>query len=89
MAAAKDLGPGQLLAKYGVVCYQRRRIVGYPAYIFEALGITSAWGLYGMQPGIEQEVKYRKAYFLKVCQLFLSPIFIIKLFFILDCKGSN
>ena len=29
----------------GVVCYQQRRIVTYSAYIFKALGVTSAWGL--------------------------------------------
>ena len=48
-AAAKD--PGQLWAKYGVVCYQQRRIVAYSAYIFKALGATSVRDLYGMHPG--------------------------------------
>ena len=47
-AAAKDLGPGAII---GVVCCQRRRIVAYSAYIFKALGVTSAWGLCGMHPG--------------------------------------
>ena len=46
--AAKDLGPGAII---GVVCYQRRRIVAYSAYISKALGVTSAWGLCGMHPG--------------------------------------
>ena len=47
-AAAKDLAPGAIS---GVVCYQRRRIVAYSAYIFKAFGVTSAWGLCGMHPG--------------------------------------
>ena len=52
-AAVKDLGPGKLLAKYGVaVCYQQRRTVAYSAYIFKALGVPSARGLCRMHPGI-------------------------------------
>ena len=47
-AAAKNLCPGAII---GVVCYQRRRIVAYLAYIFKALGVTLAWGLCGMHPG--------------------------------------
>ena len=47
-AASKSLCPGAII---GVVCYQRRRIVAYSAYIFKALGVTSAWGLCGMHPG--------------------------------------
>ena len=47
----KRSGPGQLLVKYSVVCYQQRRIVAYLAYIFKALGITPARGLCGMHPG--------------------------------------
>ena len=47
----KNLCPGAI---FGVVCYQRRRIVAYSAYIFKALGVTSAWGLCGMHPGMRQ-----------------------------------
>ena len=51
-AVAKDLSLGAII---GVVCYQWHRIVAYSAYIFKALGITSAWGLCGMHPGQEGE----------------------------------
>jgi len=47
--AAKDLGPGAII---GVVCHQRCRFVAYLACIFKALGITLAWGLCGMHPGL-------------------------------------
>ena len=36
----------------GVVCYGRRRIVAYSAYIFKALGETLARGLCGMHPSM-------------------------------------
>ena len=32
---AKDVGPGQLLAKYGFASYRKHRIVAYSAYIFK------------------------------------------------------
>ena len=47
---AKDVGPGQLLVKYGLASYQKHRIVAYSAYIFKALGITPAQGLCRMHP---------------------------------------
>ena len=51
-AAAKDLGPGAIIGVRRAVCYQRRRILAYSAYMFKALGVSSAWGLCGMHPGI-------------------------------------
>ena len=49
---AKDLGPRAII---GVGRYQRHRIVAYVAYIFKVVGITSAWGLFGMHPDYEFE----------------------------------
>ena len=39
VVVAKGVGPGQLLAKYGVASNQKHRIVAYSAYIFKALGV--------------------------------------------------
>ena len=36
---AKDVGPDQLLVKYGLAAYKKHRIVAYSAYIFKALGV--------------------------------------------------
>ena len=58
--AVKDLGLGAII---GLVCYQRRRIVTYSAYIFKALGVTSAWGLCGMHSGTSAVVILSFAFF--------------------------